>query len=824
MDRLGWIGRDLRYAVRSLVRDRGSVALSVAALSLGIGATTVIFSVVYSVLINAFPFEDSTRIVHFYVHGPEGRGGSHWYPAPEFAEYRAQNSVFSHVLGGASLEVLYRIGDATYRVRGAHIDTQALTALGVRPILGRPMAEADGAPNAPPTFLMSDRLWGEQFNRDPSILGTTFSMNGVTRTLIAILPPRFLMHGADVFFPTRMTADLTDALIGGRGGRPLSVWTYARLNDDVTPEQAAANLEVVARNVARLNPGRYREPLQASVRSLADVYTASSLKEMVYILAGAVLMLLMIACSNVANLLLARATAKEGELALRASLGASRARLMQQLLAESFVLAVAGTAIGALLALAGITWVQTAIPASALPSEMQIRFSSQALLATVAVTFIVTILCGLAPALRAARGDLRNRLTGSGKGLSTTSRRGRLRTVLVAVQITLAIVLLVGAGLMMRTLLAIQNIDPGVNTENVLVGQLAVPAQQRHTPEERVLFLKRVMERIATLPGVSAVSPTVGVPLQWSPRSPVSIPGTTPAEKWTTAVELVGNDYFRTIGLPLLSGRLLSAADVDGGRRVAVVNQRFVREYLEGAHPIGRTMQLPMLDQAADATAPSLFEIVGVVGDSRNEGLQEDVSPQAFVPYTIPGPQPSTLLVQTTENPLGLQHRVRQQVWAVDPGVAVMNVGGTRGSLLLNDVLNRNTLAAPRFGVGLLGTFAAVGLVLSAIGVFSVMAYTVSLQTHEIGIRMALGAEPRSVMRRVLIRGLRPIVAGVLLGMLASYWLAGFLDSHIYGVTTTDPWTFAGVVLVLAAVSVGACLWPARRAMRVDPLVALRSE
>jgi putative ABC transport system permease protein len=796
----------------------------VVALSLGIGATTVIFSVVYSILISAFPFEDSTRVVHFYVHGPEGRGGSHWYPAPEFAEYRAQNSVFSHVLGGASLEVLYRMENATYRVRGAHLDTQALSALRVRPILGRPMTEADGAPNAPPTFLMSDRLWGEQFDRDPKILGTTFTMNGVPRTLIAILPPRFLLHGADVFFPTRMTADLTDALMGGRGERPLSIWTYARLKDGVTPEQAAANMEVVARNVARMSPERYPEQLKASVRSLADVYTASSLKEMVYILAGAVLMLLMIACSNVANLLLARATAKEGELALRASLGASRSRLMQQLLAESFVLAVAGTAVGALLALAGIKWVQVAIPANALPSEMQIRFSSQALLATVGVTFVVTLLCGLAPALRAARGDLRNRLTGSGKSLSAHPARGRLRTVLVAVQITLAIVLLVGAGLMMRTLLSIQGVDPGVSPQNVLIGQLALPIQQRHTPEERVMFLKRVMEKIAAVPDVTAVSPTIGIPLQWSPRSPVSIPGTTPTGKWTTAFELVGDAYFRTIGLPLVSGRLLSPADIEGGRRVAVVNRRFVREFIGDTNPIGRTLSMAALDRAAEATGPLPFEIVGVVGDSRNSGLQEEVSPQAFVPYTVPAMQASTLLVRTTANPLGLQHRVRQQVWAVDPGVAVMNVGGTRGSMLLEDVLNRNTLAAPRFGVGLLSSFAAIGLMLSAIGVFSVVAYTVSLQTHEIGIRMALGAEPRTVLRRVLFRGLQPVVAGIMLGIAASYWLSAFLESHIYGVTTTDPWTFAGVVLVLAGVGVGACLWPARRAMRVDPLIALRSE
>ena len=495
-----WMWRDLRYAVRSLLRDRGSVALASLALSLGIGATTVIFSVVYSVLINAFPFKDPTRVVHFYVNAPGRTGGSHWYPVNEFVEYRDQNSVFSRVLGGVSLEVLYKLENATYRVRGAFLDTQALTALGVRPLLGRDLTAADGAPEAPPTFLISDRHWSERFNRDPGVLGRTLEINGTSRTLIAILPPRFLLHGADIFFPMTITADLTEATIASEGTQLPFLWTYALLKPGVTNEQAAANIEVIARNLARLHPERYPPQFNVTVRSLADVYTANTLKEMVYILIGAVVMLLMIACSNVANLLLARATARDTELALRASLGASRARLMHQLLAESFVLAAAGTAIGSLLAYLGIQWVRAAIPANALPSEMEIRFSSGALIATIGVTVLTTLLCGLAPALRAARRNLQGRLIGSGKGVGLRSGHGRLRTVLVAVQVTLAIVLLVGAGLMMRTLIAIRQIDPGLNPKNVLVGQLAFPQHQRQTPGERILFLQQVLEKIGVTP------------------------------------------------------------------------------------------------------------------------------------------------------------------------------------------------------------------------------------------------------------------------------------------------------------------------------------
>jgi putative ABC transport system permease protein len=816
MNGFGWIARDVRYAVRSLRADAGSVALAVLALSLGIGATTVIFSVVYSVLISAFPFEDSSRVVHFYVSTPTRPGRSAWYPAKEFVDYRAQTHVFSRVLGGASMEVLYNLENATYRVRGAILDPQALPTLGLRPVLGRDITDADGAAGAPPTFLMSDRMWKERFNRDPRVLGMTLKLNGTMRTLIAVTPPRFLLHGADVFFPATITESSTEALIGGSTTEPLYVWTYGRLKPGVTLRQAAADIEVVAHNEARLYPDHYPPQFSVTVMSLADAYTAASLKEMVYILSGAVLMLLMIACSNVANLLLARATARETELALRVSLGASRARLMCQVLAESFVLAATGTAIGGLLAYVGIQWVKSAIPADALPAEMEIRFSSEALLATVGVTMLTTLLCGLAPALRAARGNLHARLTTTGKGVGLRSGHGTVRTLLVAVQVTLAIVLLVGAGLMMRTLFALQRIELGLDPKNVLVGRLAFPQNQRQTPAQRAQFLQQATQKLSTVPGVVAVSPASGIPIEGGSSSPVAIPGTTPTAQWRAAIEFVGDGYFRALGLRLVRGRLLSSVDVENARKVVVVNRRFVHEFLADADPLGRTVTFPAVDRGGPPGQSTPFEIVGVIDDARNGGLQNDVRPQAFLPYTTPGVMAGTIVMKTSLDPLSLQNSVRQQIWAVDQGVALMN------AMSLEDVLNRDSLAAPRFGVGLLSTFAAIGLILSAIGVFSVMAYTVSLQTHDIGIRMALGAEPRDVVRMVVLRGLRPIVAGAVAGVGASYALSHLMANQIYGVTATDPWTFAGVIVVLSTVAFAACVLPARRATKVDPLIALR--
>lgn len=810
--------RDVRDAVRSLRRDRAAVALALLALSLGIGAATVIFSVVYSVLVNTFPFRDPSRVVHFYIQAPNQPGRSAWYPAPEFVDYRAENSVFSAVLGGASFEALYNLDNATYRVRGALIDPHALPALGVMPVLGRMMTEADGAPGAPPTFLMSDRLWAARFNRDPHVLGMALKVNGTYRTLIAVLPPRFLLHGADVFFPATITADSTAALIGGPPTQPLFVWTYAVLKPGVTAAQAAANVEVIAHSQARLYPHRYPPQFTVTVMTLADAYTSSSLEEMVYILVGAVAMLLLIACSNVANLLLARAAARETELALRAGLGASRLRLLSLLLTESVVLAVLGTGVGGLFAYAGMQWVKAAIPIDALPAEVEIRFSHQAFIATIAVTFVVALLCGIVPAWRAARGNLQTRLMTSGKGVGPRAGHAWLRTALVAVQVTLAIVLLVGAGLMLRTVLALQHIDLGLNPAAVLVGQFEFPPDRPRPPAQRTLFVRQVVDRIRALPGVIAVSPSLTVPVERSLSSPLAIPGTSPAGEWRTTLEVIGEDYCRALGIPLVSGRLLEAADVDGARRVAVVNRRFAQTFLGDANPLGRTVTFAVLDGASAPDQRAPFEIVGVVGDARNAGVEEDVQPQAFVPYTIPGVTATTLVVKTAVEPRALERGVTQQVWAVDHDVALMNV------MSLEDVIDGDALAGPKFGVGLLGAFAAIGLVLAAIGVFSVMAYTVSLQTRDVGIRIALGAEPRGVVRMLLVRGLRPIVVGIVLGVAASEALSRLMVNQVYGVTTTDPWTFAVVAIVLLVVGAAACLLPARRATQVDPAIALRSE
>lgn len=808
---LGSIWRDLRYAGRTLRKDRGSVALALIALALGIGATTVIFSVVYSVLIDPFPYKDSGKLVHIYIHDITQPDPSGWRPftTKEFFDFKTQNHVFSDMMACTGLYVVYKLGNSMYSAIGALVDPGMFSGLGVKPMLGRDITDSDGEPGAPPVFVISDRMWHEKFNRDPKVLGTTLTLNRIPRTLIGIMPPRFLLLNADIWIPTNITPDMTVAAIGESTDDPLYVATWARLKHGVSLKQAAADIDVIAHNEAKIHPELYPKQFKILVRTIADRWT-QGLRRMVYVLLAAVLMLLLIACSNVANLLLARATVRDKELAIRAAVGALRGDLIRQLLAESFVLAATGTVIGCFLAYGGIQWVKGANPPG-VPAEVEFKLNAVALLGTMGVTLLTTLLCGLAPALRAAHGDLHGRLSGTGKGVGASSGHGRLRSVLLAAQVGLAIVLLVGAGLMMRTFFALTHVDLGFNPKNILVVRLVFPNDQYTTTAAKQAFFRQVLPRIAVLPGITNLTESDGLPVEAADRSEVTVPGTTHSETWTSIVDLISEDYFRTVGLPLLRGRLLSATDIDSVRKVAVINKRLARDFFGDRDPIGRTIELKDLDDAS-------FEIVGIVGDARNDGLENDTRPEAFVPHTIASFANDTILVRTAVAPDSILHDVRQVVSSIDQNVALADTGA------LESILHRDFLAAPEFGLVLLGIFAGIGLFLSAIGVFSVMSYTVSLQTHDIGIHMALGAQPDGVLRMVLLRGLRPILSGVVIGLGASYALTHLMASQIYGVSATDPWTFMGVIAILGIVGMAACYLPARRAMRVDPMVALRYE
>jgi putative ABC transport system permease protein len=808
--------QDFRYGVRTLFKDRRFALLAIFALALGIGASTVVFSVVYDGLLNPFPYKDANGISIFQIHDVEraGNRGRGIFSFPEFLDYREQNHVFTDMVGTAYTDVLYSFNGGAQQLQGAYVTTNTFPFLGVKPLLGRWITDDDGKPGAPPVFVMSFSFWKEQFNGDPKVLGTALTLNGEPRTLVGIMPPRFRYFGAPVYFPLGLSRNAADA--SDEYNRPRSLVGEERRKPGVTLQAAAADIDVIARRLAKVYPNDYPKRFTIWTDSLASDVVGDS-KHILYVLLAAVGMLLLIACSNVANLLLARATVREKEIALRASLGASQGRLVRQLLVESFALAVAGGAFGCLFAYGGIRMIAAVIPAM-LPGEAVIELNRVVLMFAVGVTALTTLGCGLAPAVHSMRANLNKGLSGSGKGASGGFRHGNLRAGLVIVEVALSIVLLAGAGLMTRTLYALTHVNLGFDASNVLAAGISFPRGSYTTVQERKAFFQQVLARITALPGVVAATETISLPPYNAGRSEVTVPGKTHTEAWNTMFDTCSEGYFKTLKIPLLRGRLLSEDDVDSGRIIAVVNQAFVRNYFPNDDPIGQSFKLNVFDLIAQTPHDAYFEIIGVVADIKNQGLQDPPMPQAYIPYTITAYANRAILVRTAVHPLSLLKSVRTEIWAVDRNVALSEAG------TLTDLLQRYSYAQPEFGLVSLSAFAGIGLLLTAIGVFSVMAYSVSLQTHEIGVRLALGAQRGDILRMVLNKGLTLVIVGILIGLATSFGVTRLLSSELWGVSASDPWTFSVVVTVVAAVGTVACLSPARRATRVDPLIALRYE
>jgi putative ABC transport system permease protein len=803
---------DFQVALRTLSKDRRFALTAIVALVLGIGSTTVIFSLVYNLVLDPFPYRDSSRLVTFAIHNLTNVGGSsgrNFFWVPEFVAFREQNHVFEDMVGYTSNgDFLYNDGTGTRTFAGAYVTTNTFEFYGVRPLLGRGITPEDGKPDAPPVFVMSYGLWHREFNSDAKLLGTTFVLDGVPRTLVGVMPPRCTVYRAGIWVPQ-------DPSTG-------SLQIVGRLKPGVSLQAAAADLNVIVHRLPQAKDGPFSFKQYAIVpNTLVDV-VLGSFKKTLYALLAAVLMLLLIACTNVANLLLARATVREKEIAVRAALGASRGRLVRQLLVESFVLSMAASIIGCALAYFGLKLIAGIIPSGTVPAESVIALNPAVLSFALGITVLTTFICGLAPALHVARGDLQPQLTGSGKNTSESFRHGKLRASLVIVEVALSIVLLIGAGLMMRSFFALTHVDLPFNPANTLYARLSFPRDRYYsTPDRKPEFFQQVLPRVQALPGVISTAESLMLPPNEGSWTDVTIPGKPHAERWTTDIELCTAGYFQTLGLQLLRGRLFSQSDVDLARHVAVVNQTLSRQYFGSDDPIGQKIKFEVFDRPFLA-APhnTYFEIIGVVADfkTRPEGTQYTLRPDAFLPASVAGfGHPVTLLVKTAVDPNSLLKSVYREVWAVDPDVAFISSGSIEGFL-------KDEFKEPRFELATFSAFAATGLTLVIIGIFSVMAYTVSLQTHEIGVRMALGAQQNDILRMVLRKGLKLITVGVVIGVGASLELTRFLASQIWGISVTDPWTFGAVVTVVVAVGTLACFLPARGAAHVDPMIALHYE
>jgi putative ABC transport system permease protein len=810
-------GQDIRYAVRNLRKTPGFAAIAVLTLALGIGASTAIFSVMENVLMEPFPYPDAQRFYSVFIHDTDRSepGGRPVFIGPELLDYMEQNHVFDRAIANDQTDVLYRSGEGTERFDGNFVTPGTFEFLGMPALLGRVVQPEDYEPGAPPVFVLRYKTWVKSFGADPGIVNKTFVLNGAPRTLIGIMPPRFGWGDADMWIPAKPSRGATAKVIAGAFQQRW--WMLGHLKPGITVKEAEADFTVIAKRLATVYPTEYPKHFTVYIDSLTNT-VVGRFKATLYIVLAAVGLLLLIGCGNVANLLLARATTREKEFAIRSALGASRWRLIRQLLVESWLLAIGGAAVGTLMAWGGLKFLVALMPQNIIPAEAVIRLNMPVLAFTLGVAVLTALVFGLVPALKAARKDINDPLRDSGKGISGGFRHGRLRDAVVVLEVGLSLTLLVAAGLLMRSFVALREVKLGAQPDHVLVARLPLPVDRYKTADQVTGFYRPLLQRLKALPGVVDATETTTLPPYGGIPSDIEIAGKTHAEKWTAMFELVSEGFFPTLKIQFVDGRGFTEAEVTGARKLAIVNQTFVKKYLGNDNPIGKQVRIAQLAEFEDAVKEPVFEIIGLVADVKNRGLQDPVDPEIWLPYTVTGSSFRGILVRTAKEPLTMLNAVEREIWATDANVAVTLAGTMEG------YISQFSYAGPRFGFFLMTIFSSIGLVLVTLGVYSVLSYTTARRTQEIGIRLALGAKGSDVLGLVIRMGLRLVGIGVGLGMIVSLALGRVIATQLWGVSAYDPWTLTFVPVLLIITGLVACWLPGRRAANVDPLVALRYE
>ncbi|MET0213007.1 MAG: ABC transporter permease [Vicinamibacterales bacterium] len=804
------LGRDLGYAIRSFRRSPSFVLVALLSLTLGIGATSAIFSVIYGVLIAPYPYAKPGEIWAPDVRARDGRGG-HGYTLDE---YRALKELpaFADVMA-TSIETVLMTGEfAPESFNGVLLSGNAFNFLGVPPVIGRTIQPTDIRPDGQvePVVVLSHKLWLRLFEGSPTALGTTLRLNNRPHTIVGVMPPRFGWYGSEGFWlalsPTRTDVPWINPIV--------------RLAPGVSPAVATEQLGALNSRLALEKPATFpAQGFTTRLRNYLDVTVASGeMRNSLRLLLGAVAFLLLIACANVANLQLARGTARAREMAVRMSIGAGRRRLIRQLLTESVLLSLVGGVLGVLFAFGAIRSIVSLMPEFYVPNESRVTINVPVLLFSFGLSVITGVVFGLVPALHASNADVTDALR-AGRSTGAETHGGRTRNLLVVIEVALAVVLLVSAGLTVRTFFVLQNMGPGINAERVLiVGVPLLPAKYT-TLEGRNRFAQELLERVSALPGVEAA--TIGLPLG-GPQSPFSIAGQAPDESKRIGLNLVGADHLRMFGIPLRRGRMFDASEVRRGDRVAVINEAAARLWPAGENPIGARVRLGILERLpprvlGDTNQPPEVTIIGVMADTRNAGLRADPQPTMAAPYSVVAPLQRTLAVRSSGDPNLLLNPVRAEVRAMDPDQPL-------GRPITLSELQGQEVVQPRFTMALFSAFAALGLALAAAGIYSVLSFHVTRRTHELGVRMALGAPRRHVLGLMLAMGGRLVLVGLVVGIAASGAATRLLRSQLFGVQPTDPLAYAVVVLMLGLVTLVACYIPARRAAGVDPIVALRQE
>lgn len=797
--------QDLRVGFRVLRAQPSFTFVAVAALALGIGATTLIFSVVNAVLLRPLPFQGAERVIRI----GEAHDGTEITTAnvsyANFLDLGEQTQTLDSIAASRFWFATLTDNGEPEQVSGTMVSANYFATLGVTPMRGRAFTKEEDQPNGSPVVILSHALWQTRFGADETILGKAIQVSGNIATVVGVMPPWMTFPGqSKLWIPLRATGSLRD----NRRSHLLTV--VGRLKSNVPQEQAQAELSTIASRIEQQHPG-IDPNLKINATNLQTSLVAP-LRPALLVLLYAVGFLLLIACANVANLLLARAATREKEMAIRTALGAGRLRLARQLLTESLLLSCLGGAVGILLAVFGARLIATLDPAN-FPRIDEVSIDWRVLGFAVLISLLTGVLFGLAPILQLPRQALHATLKEGGRSAVGTSR-GRLRQSLVVAEIALTLVLLVGAGLLINSFVKLMRVNRGFDPTNVLSVNVTLPFSKYNDNTRTIAFVRQALERMSTIPGVVSAGATSTLPMSGGPATSFVVEGRPPvnADREPIAdIRSVDANYFRTLAIPLRAGRIFTERDAENAPLVMIINEEMARRHWPNENPIGRRVTMK------DWGDPLTGEIVGVVGDVKADGLDANMRPMIYWPYPQFPNNFNNFVIRTAGDPLSIASAIKTQIWDID---ATQPLARLR---TMEDVI-ASSVAPRRFNLLLLGSFATFALLLASVGIYGVMAYTVTQRTHEIGIRMALGARTTDVMNMIVRQGMTFAVAGIGLGLLAAFWLTQLMEKLLFGVSATDPMTFALVTALLLLIALIANYVPARRATKVDPLTALRHE
>ena len=805
---MGTIWQDIRYGARMLFRQPSFTIVAVMTLALGIGANSAIFSVVNAVLLRPLALGEPEQLVNLYETLPQGGGALGSVSTPNLIDWREQNDVLTGIAAFTPADFSLQATDSPQRINGAGVSHNFFDLLGVAPLMGRGFVEGEDQPGNNHVVVISEQLWRRNYGADPQIVGKEITLSGENFTVVGVMSSGFrlpsrMIGAADAWVPLVFSQNQ----LANRGSHWLA--TFGRLKPGVSLEHAQEQMSAIGSRLEQQYPNQQQGRNIKLVPMQEDA--VRSVRPALLILLGAVGFVLLIACTNVANLLLARAAGRRREIAIRSALGAGRGRLVRQFLTESLILSAMGGAAGLLISKWGVDGL-VALAAGILPRAGEVALDGRVVIFTVGVSLLTGLIFGLAPALQVSRADVQDALKEGGNA-GNSPQRNWLRGALVVAEVSSALVLLIGAGLLINSFMRLQQVDSGLRPENVLTCKITLPLSKYPTSDSMANFYQQMLDRVSTLPGVQAAGATNMLPIQqYGTNGEITIEGQQPDPSGhgpLVEYRFATPDYFRAMGIPLVTGRFFTEQDQQNSEPVLIVNQTFARRLLPDEDPLGKRVL---------NFGPNGARIIGVVGDVKQYGLTSPVRPELFMPYTQGlWARTMTVVARTTSDPAKLTSMLREAVQGVDPDQPIYGVQ------IMEDVIS-GSLSSQRLNMVLLGIFASVALILALIGIYSVMSYTVTQSTREIGIRMALGAQARDVLKLVVGHGLALTLIGVALGVAAAFLLTRLMSSLLYGVTATDPLTFIVVPAVLILVAVVSCYVPARRATRVDPMIALRYE